>query len=257
MNYLAKKGFSSRNPEKSSKEKLLTQDQVQLILEAVIRENGPDMHRDHAMIYLGFHFALRVGEVVKLTRETFRDIDKDEAHIKTLKSSDRIQFTCHHCHRRRRLALNRSGQKYTCGGCGKESPVPESKNKNAQSLPEKSPPAIEVEVIEYVKDYIKNHMKEDQNYLFETNAGPISKSYVSRIFGHYVNKAGLSLIYSWHALRHGRGVFLWERFTDLVMVRDMLRQKSLSSAEVYVHMSPKRTEEIRNKLSQGGIRGGF
>lgn len=92
-------------------------------------------------------------------------------------------------------------------------------------------------------------MQPAQRWLFPT--GPerhIHPETLRKIFAHYVLKSGLDPAYSWHSLRHGRGVVVFERFEDSVMVRDMLRQKSLSSAEMYMHLSPKRAEALRLQL---------
>jgi hypothetical protein len=60
-------------------------------------------------------------------------------------------------------------------------------------------------------------------------------------------------VYSWHALRHGRGIYIWERFKDLVKVKDALGQKSLSAAEWYVNLSPAQREDALKVLDKDAM----
>jgi len=92
-------------------------------------------------------------------------------------------------------------------------------------------------------------MRPEQTCLFESSPGrQLNKDHLRAIFNSYVMLAGLNRKYSWHALRHGRGVLIMDQFEDLVMVRDSLRQKSLSAAEFYVNLSPKRRQEYQNTM---------
>lgn len=114
--------------------------------------------------------------------------------------------------------------------------------------PEKSPPVVETKVLEYVRIYLQG-MRPDQRWLLESTPGEhISESHMHRVFNHYVLAAKLDPAYSFHALRHGRGVRIYEKFEDFVMVRDMLRQKSISSTEWYMHLSPQRKQKLRDAL---------
>jgi len=258
VTYIRKKGYKKGNTKvkKIDPEKFLSAEQVAQILDAVVRSDEPNKRRDHAAIYLGYHFGLRVGEACLLERDTFRHIDRGIAHIRTLKNIERIPYYCHNpeCNRRRRVAAYRAGSEFPCAHCGTVNKVPVPHRVIDKNPPEKEPPIIESQVCDYVKDYLDNVMRPNQRWLFESSPSVhMSSRQLSRVFNTYLELAGLPSIYSWHALRHGRGVLIWERFQDPVMVRDMLRQKSISSAEIYMHMSPQRIEEARQKLSHGSI----
>jgi integrase len=223
----------------------LTAEQVRQILNAVESDTDNTCKaRDYCAIFLGYFFGLRVSEAAMLSRDTFRDIAKRMAYIRTLKQSERIQITCKSCSRRLRLALARAGKTFICPRCNAENQVPATRAVYA-GPPEKQPPIIEPHVVQFVTDYMRNSMRPDQQWFFEgcTKGVHISANQLGKIFAHYSMQSGLSPTYSWHALRHGRGVMLYESFENLVMVRDMLRQKSTKTAEIYAHISPRKAAE--------------
>lgn len=240
--------------EKSNREKFISLDQLRRILDEVQKQKRLEWRRDHAMIYLGFYLALRVGECCMVDRETFRYIDQNEIRIKTLKNAPRIRVHCPKCDRRWRVSVKRCGTDTECSRCGMTVSVPEQIGTVTDATPEKIPPVIETPVIEYIKNYMKR-MPDDQEFFFlgRYENEPIDVRTARKFFKEYCVAAGLSKNYSFHALRHGRGVHIWERFKDLVMVRDMLRQKSVTSAEWYMRISPDRQEELREVLDGDSI----
>ena len=247
--YQTKKGFSQAKPPKTNRQKFLTGEQVKTILDEVVRENKKFMRRDHCAIFLGYYLGLRVAEAAMLERNTFRDIAEAVAHIRTLKQAARIVYTCRACLRRSRVAGTRAGTDFKCNKCGATGRVPEPRNPVSKLPPEKIPPTVERHVIDYIVKYMLNVMKPGQRWFFET--GPdrhAGAETLRRAFVHYAMQAGLDPMYSWHALRHGRGVALWEKFQDPVIVRDMLRQLSINSTNQYLHLSPRRGLQMQEAL---------
>jgi site-specific recombinase XerD len=213
--YLRTKGCAERgHQEKATEEVYFTIPQVQHVLKK-IEESAPDnprWERDHAMVFLGFFFGLRIGEACLLTREAFRSIGKGMAYIHTLKR------------RGRHLAKN--------------------------GLPEESPPVVEKHVREYIQAYLKKIPK-GQEYLFVSRRGHrLSEQFVAQMFQTYCRAAGLSPAYSWHGLRHGRGVQLWEKFHDQKLVQLMLRHSDIASTQVYIGMSPSTLAGYSDKLNE-------
>lgn len=257
MQYLIKKGFKVAKPEKRKREKFLSSEDVTRILNAVAEDkDNPNLWRDHCAIFLGYHFGLRAGETAILERNTFRDIEDGIAHIRTLKQSEKIQFSCKECGKKVMLARARAGKPWRCRKCDSLGQVQTPRfERNAEAPPpEKQPPLIEEHVQEYVMDYLRNAIPPEQRWLFEGYKDQhLSTTQLRNIFNSYAARAGLSTMFSWHALRHGRGVLLWEKFKDAVVVRDMLRQKSIGSTEVYMHLSPQRAEEMKLKLGESAI----
>jgi integrase len=252
---LAHKG---QNP-KSERERYLTTDEVNLILKTIKNYSGKNRDRDYCAVFCGFYFALRVGEACMLKRDNFRHLLQDEVHIRTLKCLPRLSITCQGCGRRYRVSVSKIGQTHTCIRCSEEIPVNEPHKAIEKNPPEREPPVVESKVIEYLSWYLKEVMRPDQQWLFEGQHAPkdpvdeiphITESMLEKIFTHWVNEAGLPLIYSWHSLRHARGMFVFERFGDLFMVQKMLRQSSLKPAERYLHMSPTRKKEYKDALDE-------
>jgi site-specific recombinase XerD len=218
--YIRTKGCKERgHQEKALEEVYFTVSQVQAVLRK-IEESAPDnprWERDHGMVFMGFFFGLRIGEVCLLTRTAFRNVSKGMAYIHTLKM------------RGRHIAKN--------------------------GLPEEVPPVVEKHVREYVVAYLKKIPK-DQEYLFVSRRGSkLSEQFVSQMFQTYIARAGMSQAYSWHGLRHGRGVQLWEKFKDLKLVQLMLRHSCIESTQVYVGMSPSTLQVYSAKLDEDRLEG--
>ena len=64
---------------------------------------------------------------------------------------------------------------------------------------------------------------------------PISKHEAQMLFKSYARLAGLNPHYSIHALRHYRGLTLYEATRDLNLVKEALGHSSIRSTEVYLH----------------------
>lgn len=88
------------------------------------------------------------------------------------------------------------------------------------------------------EEYIEK-MKPGQYWLFPSRrlkGKHLSKEYAQILFKKFIHCAGLKPTYSFHSLRHFRGLALWKGSKDLKFVQDQLRHKSMRTSEVYVHM---------------------
>lgn len=254
--YRRNKGLKSPKMQKSAGEMVLMPEQVQQILDTI---NASDVsheikRRDHALIYLASKLGLRCGEVVLLSREHFEEIAREIANIPTLKQTHRVAVTCPHCLKQSRVAERRIGRTAICYKCHGSFTIeaPRDYEYNGTEPALKSPPLIEDDVIRYIQNYIAQMPAKNQ-YLFQSKRGShLSIPQARAIFNFWLTESGLPSIYSFHALRHGRGAHVWEATKDLQAVREMLRQKSLGAAEKYIHWSPSGRNDLRRKL--GGAR---
>jgi integrase len=243
---------------KTDQDLFLTQKQVEVLLAAVEKSGKERFNarwkRDHAAIFLGFSLGCRVGEVCLLERRHFLDMERaDTARIPTLKQRQTVVFSCPTCHKRCRVRADRGGEQYQCAKCGGHGTVP-TVPLETHGIPEKDLPFIEEQVIAYIKDYLERDMRPDQRWLFEGRKGyHVSKAHLERIFGTYVLAAGLSPLYSWHSLRHGRGVRVHSLFNDLAFTRDALRHKNIASTQVYARLDPERKAEYKKQLERGAL----
>lgn len=260
------KGLPGPKNEKVDQEKFLLPDQVFQIL-AAIDEDETLPHemvvRDHAIVFMGFHLGLRCGEVGLLVRNSFRSIGKGTAHIRTLKKSPRIRANCP-CGRKFRVSVARIGSEYPCPRCGEPVGIEGTlKERNLEIHPEVDIPVPEKQVREYILDYIRG-MPKGRQHLFvshpdlgdEAEDRSLPERSVSRIFNSWLVEAGLPIIYSFHALRHGRGVQLYEATQDLKFVQTCLRHESMATSEIYVHLSPQTVDRFSGELERRVVASG-
>lgn len=232
--------------EKTNRQKFLTLAEVNRVLDTIKEQGQKRWRRDHCAVYLGFYFGLRAAEAVILERDNFRALE-DQVYIRTKKQEPRVRVTCS-CGRRWRVAARRVGTEVPCPNCLSLARVKGDKSMDTNP-PERSPPVVESRVKDYLKVYLAESMRPDQRWLIEGHKGEhLSTRMLEVVFGHYVMAAGLDPVYSYHSLRHGRGVMIYERFNDPVMLRDMLRQKSLGATEFYMHLSPAQQQKYLSVL---------
>lgn len=255
--YRQSKGLPARGQlTKHRSERSFTDEQMKRILEAceaTAHTFNRNWKRDYTAIYLGWMFGLRIGEVVLLERNHFRDLERyDTAHLPTIKQRPKMKVQCPTCKRNYSIMVNKAGTEYYCRKCEGKFLVPRAPDDAwKQRVVEKDPPIVEGPVVEYALDYIKNWMRPDQRWLFENRSKEhLSEAHMSRILSTYQGMAGIPPIYSWHAMRHARGIKVWRTMHDLVAVRDCLRHASVSTAEIYAHLDPEDAKAYRKKLEK-------
>jgi integrase len=256
------KGLNGPKVQKGPKEMFLLPEQVKTILRTIETSGEPEaiVGRDHAIVYLGFHLGLRVSEVGLLTRKAFRSLEDQEiAYIPTLKKAKRIPVACE-CGRRFRVSVMRIETVYPCPKCGAEIEIEgNSEDKVKHGVPELEIPVPEPKVREYIMKYLGG-LPDGQDHLFvgrphtaTTPKVPLLGNGAERIFGSWVVESGLSPVYSFHALRHGRGVQLYDATKDLKFVQTCLRHESMRTSEIYVHLSPENIEKFSGELNRRAI----
>lgn len=269
--YLQSKKLGKRgHVHKSKRERALSQEQFEATLQACEdsqKEFNECWHRDYCAIYLGFMLGLRIGEVALLERTHFRDFTDggDTAFLPTLKQSTRIPYRCKGetkdekpCGRAVRLRWDMAGKEHTCSKCGTTGIVQKAKDTPVTGVVEKDPGFVEAATIKYVLDYLEHAMRADQKYLFESKfkGYHISESFLSRIFNTFAARAKIdgkpciSSKYSWHSLRHGRGVTMYSISQNLEAVREALRHKNLKTAEIYIGLDAELRQQYQKKLER-------
>jgi integrase len=89
-----------------------------------------------------------------------------------------------------------------------------------------------------------------QHYLFPGRAknSHISATHAERVFHQCAVAAGLGLTYSFHALRHHKGLALWEKNKDREQIAAELRHSSVDTSKIYTHMSEKEKRALAEKV---------
>lgn len=79
------------------------------------------------------------------------------------------------------------------------------------------------------------------------SARRISPRTVQRIVGRYLTRVSLARAMSPHALRHAFATHLLDNGADLRAVQELLGHESLSTTQVYTHVTPKRLRDAYRK----------
>ena len=78
--------------------------------------------------------------------------------------------------------------------------------------------------------------------------GHVSLRHANRLFKRVVLAAGLNPKFSFHALRHYRGLRLWQSTKDMKFVQLQLRHASMRHTPRYVHMDEKSRVAVARKV---------
>lgn len=272
MAYLRVKNPGGRSgPIKKEDETFLylTEDQFHHILDMIDSDvDNRNRVRDQMAVFLGFHLALRASECAKLNRHAMRLLSLKRVLVPTLKQARKVTCVCRGplCAKKSKKGLplqfkasrSRIGESQFCARCGYENTIYcDEKNAPPPTAPEKSPSFLEPELISEIEAYMSDRMRPDQQYLFEPRGRPgrhVSAWTLQKMFNTYAMRLDkdnpLLKQYSWHSLRHGRGVQVYENLDNIKSVQDALRHASQRSSEIYVHLSPKGKDIMREKMSK-------
>lgn len=86
----------------------------------------------------------------------------------------------------------------------------------------------------------------DGRIFLNQKGGPLTERSVQRYFKRYLGQAGLSIEYTPHALRHSFATHLLDNGADLRTVQEMLGHSSLSTTQIYTHVSTERLVAVYN-----------
>jgi len=106
------------------------------------------------------------------------------------------------------------------------------------------------EAAKALSSYLKvrnTRLNAGENALFISRIGKrISKRDIQRFIPHYANQAGIRKKVTPHTLRHSIATHLLDQGMDLRYVQAFLRHASISSTQIYTHVSNRRLrEELR------------
>jgi integrase len=265
--YLRTKGFNPEqflahplgknfgHVEKAEEHVYLTVPQFHSILEAITadKNNNPSWRRDWYAIYFGFYLALRSGEAGLLERNNFRMLNNGKLMIRTLKIFPKAECICRKCNRRVMVSSLKISKKHRCASCGALTKVG-GDAKFDRTPPEMSVTIMEREVLQRIRGYMNEAMGPDQRWFFEPEKRPgthISPWTAEQIFALYARKAGLPPEYSWHSLRHGRGVYLYKKTKDPKVVQNVLRHKDAKTSQLYIDLDAESKAQYSSALDAG------
>lgn len=109
------------------------------------------------------------------------------------------------------------------------------------------------EVRDLICEYfpLRNKVAEDTRAFFVNRFGQrLGNSSVGRIFSNLSEKAGLQRHYTPHCLRHTMATMLIENGADVRSVQEILGHSSISTTEIYLHVSQKRKEQVLGRFNE-------
>lgn len=99
--------------------------------------------------------------------------------------------------------------------------------------------------LEAIKVYLATRAEKENPALFlNKSGGRLTTRSVARILDKYVKLSGIRQSPSPHILRHSFATHLLDRGADLRAVQEMLGHASLSSTQVYTHVSTERLRQV-------------
>lgn len=93
----------------------------------------------------------------------------------------------------------------------------------------------------------KYHVEEHQYVFVNNRGGVLTDRSVRRILDKYVQKLALQKNVSPHTIRHTFATHLLEHGADLRAVQELLGHASLSTTQIYTHITNERINKVYQK----------
>lgn len=110
----------------------------------------------------------------------------------------------------------------------------------------------------YVKEYLYHYRnsllkKQNTDYLFLNNRGTrYSRQSFYKLLKELAIQKGIETEFSPHTLRHSFATHLLDRGADIVSIKEMLGHSSLSTTQIYTHISNQKQREEYKKFHPHG-----
>jgi integrase len=212
---------------KRGHEKFLDKEQFAALVRAA---KGNSYPQAADLFYSAGVLGLRIGEAITLNRDCFTYLERGVVEIETLKRFDIPPEDLKKIHQNLRDGKG-SGKRL---GKYPHLVLPVSVGPNVQA---------------YCRQLLAK-TPEKQRYLFpgRGRGSHISATHAERLFHQCAVAAGLGMVYSFHSLRHHKGVALWEKNKDREQIAAELRHSSVDTTKIYTHLSEKEKRELAAKV---------
>ena len=107
---------------------------------------------------------------------------------------------------------------------------------------------IPLSLLELLKEYIEHQKQINQEFLFSGPKGRLSSRNLQKIVSKAAQKTGLKKEVHVHTLRHSFATHLLENDVDIRKIQELLGHASLSTTQLYTHISREELKKIKSPL---------
>lgn len=105
----------------------------------------------------------------------------------------------------------------------------------------------------YINEYRSQLLKENTDYVFLNNHGKkLSRQSFYKLVKELAIKKNIKTEFSPHTLRHSFATHLLDRGADIVSIKEMLGHSSLSTTQIYTHISNQKLKDEYSKFHPHG-----
>ena len=101
--------------------------------------------------------------------------------------------------------------------------------------------------LQAIKDYLDGRKKKSEALFLNKNGGRLSAHGVSNIVDKHILKTSVATKISPHVVRHSFATHLLNRGADLRVVQELLGHASLSTTQIYTHVTTDRLKQVYDK----------